>query len=174
MKRLTTIILFIMAILTTQASNHILVAYFSATGTTKSVAEQIALASDGELCPIEPVQPYTAADLDWTDKQSRTTLEMNDASARPEFKKTKENLDNYSVIYIGFPIWWYAAPRIINSFIEAYDLNGKTIIPFATSGSSAIAGCVKQLRGTYPNLRIEDGRLLNHASFEQIQSWVKQ
>lgn len=172
MKRFILSILTIMAISTTNAADKVLVAYFSATGTTKAVAEQIALATGGELMAIEPVQPYTDADLDWHDKYSRSTIEMQDLNARPAIKKTKDNLDAYSVVYVGFPVWWYVAPRIINTFLETYDLSGKTIIPFATSGGSGIAGCVAPLRKAYPNLHFEDGKLLNYPSYEEIQAWV--
>lgn len=173
MKRFILSILTIMAISTMNAADKVLVAYFSATGTTKAVAEQIALASGGELMAIEPVEPYTDADLDWRNKHSRSTIEMQDEHSRPAIKKTKDNLNDYSVVYIGFPVWWYVAPRIINTFIETYDLTGKTIIPFATSGGSGIAGCVAPLRKAYPKLRFEDGKLLNYASYEEIQAWVK-
>ena len=98
---------------------------------------------------------------------------MNDPAARPAIKKSKENLDGYSTIYLGFPIWWYVAPRIINTFLEAYDFTGKTIIPFATSGSSNISGAVKALRQTYSTLKIDDGRLLNSASYDDIVKWTK-
>lgn len=174
MKRFIFTILTIMALSNIHAADKVLVAYFSATGTTKAVAEQIALAANAELLPIEPVQPYTAADLDWNDKRSRSTLEMQNANARPAIKKDKENLDDYAVVYVGFPVWWYVAPRIINTFLETYDFSGKTIIPFATSGGSGIAGCTNALRKTYPNLHIEDGKLLNYTSFEDIQKWVKE
>lgn len=173
MKRFILSILTIMAISSMNAADKVLVAYFSATGTTKAVAEQIALATGGELMAIEPVQPYTDADLNWRDKQSRSTIEMQDENARPSIKKTKDNLDAYSVVYVGFPVWWYVAPRIINTFLETYDLSGKTIIPFATSGGSGIAGCVAPLRKAYPNLHFEDGKLLNYPSYEEIQAWVK-
>lgn len=173
MKRFILSILTIMAISSTNAADKVLVAYFSATGTTKAVAEQIALATGGELMAIEPVHPYTDADLNWRNKQSRSTIEMQDENARPAIKKTKDNLDAYSVVYVGFPVWWYVAPRIINTFLETYDLSGKTIIPFATSGGSGIAGCVAPLRKAYPNLHFEDGKLLNYPSYEEIQAWVK-
>jgi len=173
MKRLIVLILTIMSITSMHAGDKVLVAYFSATGTTKAVAEQIALASGGELVEIAPVQPYTSADLNWNDKKSRSTVEMNDENARPAIKKNKENLDGYNVVYVGFPVWWYVAPRIINTFLEAYDFTDKTIIPFATSGGSGIAGCTNALRKTYPKLHIEDGKLLNYTSYEEIQAWVK-
>lgn len=172
MKRKFLTIITIMALTTASAADKVLVAYFSATGTTKTIAEQIALATNGELLEITPVAPYTAADLDWHNKQSRSTIEMNDETARPAIRKTKENLDDYTVVYLGFPIWWYVAPRIINTFIETYDLTGKTIVPFATSGGSGIAGCTRALRKTYPTLHFDDGRLLNYASYDEIVRWT--
>ncbi len=172
MKRFIILFLTIMALTTTQAADKVLVAYFSATGTTKAVAEQIALAAGADLMAIEPVEPYTAADLNWRNKQSRCTKEMNDEQSRPAIRKTKENLNDYAVVYVGFPVWWYVAPRIVNTFLEAYSFEGKTIIPFATSGGSGIEGCTQALRRTYPALYIEDGKLLNHTSYDEIQAWV--
>lgn len=149
-----------------------LIAYFSATGTTKAVAEKIAAATGGELFAIEPQKAYTTADLDWTDKQSRTSIEMNDASSRPALKTKKVNIADYDTIYIGYPIWWYVAPHIIKSFIEAHNLKGKVIIPFATSGGSPIEPTVKELRESYPTLNIRDGKLLNRATDKAIREWV--
>lgn len=174
MKKLIISIFAIMAtISSTQAADKVLVAYFSATGTTKAAAELVARATNGELMAIEPTKAYTSADLNWHNQQSRSSVEMNDPTARPAIKKSKENLDGYSTIYLGFPIWWYVAPRIINTFLEAYDFTGKTIIPFATSGSSNISGAVKALRQTYPTLKIDDGRLLNSVSYDDIVKWTK-
>lgn len=149
-----------------------LVAYFSATGTTKAAAEKIAAATGGELFAIEPQKPYTQADLDWTDKQSRSSVEMSDASSRPALKAKKTDIAAYDTIYIGFPIWWYTAPRIINSFIEAHNLKGKVIFPFATSGSSSIEASVNDLRKSYPTLDIRDGKLLNRATDKTVREWV--
>lgn len=150
-----------------------LVAYFSATGTTKAVAEKIALATQGDLYAIEPMVAYTDADLDWRDKKSRSTIEMTDAKSRPEMKDTPIDLALYDTVYVGFPIWWYVAPRIINTFMEKFDLTGKVIVPFATSGSSSIENCVVELRKQYPSLNIQDGKLLNGATQEMIDAWVK-
>lgn len=111
-----------------------LVAYFSATGTTKRVAQKLAKAAGADLYEIEPAQPYTAADLDWTNKQSRSSVEMKDLKSRPAIANKVEDMKKYEIIYVGFPIWWYTAPTIINTFIESYDLKGKTVIPFATWG----------------------------------------
>lgn len=119
---------------------HILVAYFSATGTTARAAEKLANVTGGELYAITPAESYTSADLDWHDKQSRSSVEMNDPKSRPAIKGKKENIADYDVIFIGYPIWWDLAPRVIDTFIESYDLKGKTVIPFATSGGSTLSG----------------------------------
>ena len=116
----------------------VLVAYFSASGVTKGVAQQLAEVTGGTLHEIKPAQPYTDADLDWRDKKSRSTIEMQDKSSRPAITDKFANMGEYDVIYIGFPIWWYTCPTIINTFMEAYDFKGKTVIPFATSGGSSI------------------------------------
>ena len=150
----------------------VLVAYFSATGTTKVAAQKIAKQTGADLFAIEPTTPYTAADLDWTDKQSRSSLEMSDAAARPALRNTKSDIADYDIIYLGYPIWWNVAPRIINTFIEAHNLQGKTIIPFATSGSSQIEASVKALRQQYPKLTISDGALLNRATDTTISNWL--
>lgn len=136
------------------------VAYFSATGTTKAVAEKLAKEHKADLFRIEPKDAYTDADLDWRDKQSRSSLEMKDKKSRPELKKSK-SLASYDVIYIGYPIWWNLAPRIINTFIEQASLEGKTVIPFATSGGSTIENSVKVLNSTYPAVTWQAGMLLN-------------
>lgn len=137
----------------------VLIAYFSATGTTERVAKQLAGETGGELYKIEPEQPYTAADLDWTDPASRSSVENDRPQSRPAFKKLKQSLDGYDVVYLGYPIWWDQAPRVVNSFIEAYDLKGKTIRPFATSGGSGVDNSVKALKQTYPDLEWEKGKL---------------
>lgn len=150
-----------------------LVAYFSATGTTKQVAEKIAKATGGDLYAIEPTETYTDADLNWRDKKSRSTIEMNDPASRPAMKNTPVDMAQYDTVYVGFPIWWYVAPRIINTFVEKFDLSGKVLIPFATSGSSDIENSVVELRKQYPNLNWQDGKLLNGASQATIDTWVK-
>ena len=153
--------------------NKTLVAYFSATRTTERVAKMIASATGGELFRITPVKEYSEADLDWTDKESRCCRENDDPASRPEFLKSKESLDGYDVIYLGFPNWWNGAPRIINTFIEAYGLKGKTVIPFMTSGGSGIANSMKVLRAAYPDVNWKDGKLLNGVSQDDIDNWVK-
>ena len=149
-----------------------LVAYFSATGTTARAAEKVAKITGGELYAITPAQAYTPADLDWNNSQSRSSVEMNDPKSRPALKGKKENIADYDVIFIGYPIWWNLAPRIINTFIESHDLKGKTIIPFATSGSSAITGSAAALKKSYPALNWKEGRLLNRADEKSMRAWL--
>lgn len=149
-----------------------MVAYFSATGTTARAAEKLANVTGGELYAIVSAQPYTSADLDWNDKRSRSSVEMNDPKSRPAIKGRKENIADYDVIFTGYPIWWDLAPRIINTFIESHDLKGKTVIPFATSGGSTLAGSAAALKKTYPALNWREGRLLNRADEKSIRNWV--
>jgi len=158
----------------TQANTRILVAYFSATGTTAKVAEKLADATAGELHAIVPAQPYTASDLDWNDSSSRSSKETNNPSVRPAIGGKAFSTDRFDVVFLGYPIWWDMAPRIINTFIESHNLEGKTIIPFATSGSSGISNSIKVLKETYPHLQWKEGKLLNHASDNDIRKWVKQ
>ena len=150
-----------------------LVAYFSASGVTEGVAKQLAEVTGGDLHKIQPEQPYTEADLDWRDKQSRSSIEMKDKSSRPAITNKLTNMQDYDVIYVGFPIWWYTAPTIINTFMEAYDFKGKTVIPFATSGGSGIEKACEDLKTAYPDVNWKDGKLLNHASKEDLTKWVK-
>ncbi len=157
-----------------QSNHKILVAYFSATGTTARAAEKLADVTGGELYVIEPAQPYTSADLDWNNKRSRSSVEMNDSKARPAIKGSKENIADYDVVFIGYPIWWNLAPRIINTFIESHDLKGKTVIPFATSGGSTLAGSAAALKKSYPTLNWKEGRLLNRADEKSIRAWILQ
>lgn len=138
-----------------------LVACFSASGVTAGKAAQLARAVGAELYEIVPAVGYTAADLDWRDKQSRSTLEVNDAASRPALAGALPDLTAYDTVYIGFPVWWYTAPRIINTFLESGDFTGKTIALFATSGGSGIDGSVKDLKKQYPQLHIAGGKLLN-------------
>ena len=151
----------------------VLVAYFSATGTTAREAKLIADAESATLYEIQPEQPYTAADLDWQDKESRSSVEMNDDNARPAIKETIDNIGQYDVIFLGYPIWWDLAPRVINTFIESNDLKGKTVIPFATSGGSSINNSVNNLKSKYPDINWQEGRLLNGADQSTVNEWVK-
>lgn len=150
-----------------------LVAYFSASGTTKGVATLLAEVTGADLHEIKPEKPYTEADLDWRNNQSRSSVEMKDKKSRPAITGKIDNMDNYTTIYIGYPIWWYTAPTIINTFIEAYNLKGKTLIPFATSGSSPIKKSCDDLRAAYPDLTWKEGKLLNRATKQDIEAWVK-
>ena len=155
-----------------QTESKPLVVYFSATGTTAKAARMIAEVTGGTLYEIVPQQAYTSDDLDWNDRQSRSSVEMNNPQARPALKNTKLDVATYDVIFIGYPIWWNQAPRIINTFIESYNLKGKTLVPFATSGGSGISNSVRELKRTYPNLEWQDGKLLNGASQNAIKNWV--
>ena len=151
----------------------VLVAYFSASGTTKGVAQQLAEVAGADLHEIKPAQPYTDADLDWRNKQSRSSVEMQDRKSRPAITSKLQNMKDYDVVYIGFPIWWYTCPTIINTFIEAYDFQGKTVIPFATSGGSSIKKACTDLKAAYPNLNWKEGKLLNRTSKTDMQKWVE-
>lgn len=157
-----------------QTGSKPLVVYFSATGTTANVARVIADVTGGTLYEIVPQQAYTSKDLDWRDKQSRSSVEMNDPQARPALKGALPDVSGCKVIFIGYPIWWDQAPRIVNTVIESIDndLKDKTLIPFATSGGSGINNSVKELRNAYPHLNWQDGKLLNGASRKAIQNWA--
>ena len=155
-----------------QTEKKPLVVYFSATGTTARAARMIADVTGGTLCEIVPQQTYTSDDLDWNDKQSRSSVEMNNPDARPAVKDTKIDFAAYDVIFIGYPIWWNQAQRIINTFIESHDLKSKTLVPFATSGGSGINNSAEELKKTYPDLEWQKGKLLNGANCDVIRAWV--
>ena len=138
-----------------------LVAFFSASGVTAKAAAELAGIIGADVYEIVPKIPYTAADLDWTDRKSRSSLEMKDQNSRPDLKEDKPDLSRYDSIYIGFPIWWGVAPRIINTFMEDNDLSSKEIVIFATSGGSTLSPAVKDLQKRYPELDIKEGKLLN-------------
>lgn len=150
-----------------------LVAYFSATGTTKAAAEKLAQAVDADLHEIQPEQPYTDADLDWHNKQSRSSVEMKDKSNRPAIKNKVENMDQYTTVYIGYPIWWYIAPTIINTFVEQYNLEGKTVIPFFTSGGSGAGETMKYLTPSAPKANWKEPINLTGKSKGEIEKLVK-
>lgn len=154
-------------------ASRILVVYFSATGTTAKVAEDIADIAGGDLYELVPVEAYTDDDLDWNDRQSRSSVEMNNSKIRPSLKGKMESIRNYDIVFIGYPIWWNLAPRIVNTFIENHDLKGKQLIPFATSGGSAITNSVNTLKRTYPDLDWKEGKLLNHAGRDTLQKWIE-
>lgn len=150
-----------------------LVVYFSASGVTKGVAERIAAAAGADIAEIVPEQRYTDADLDWRNKQSRSSVEMQDKNSRPAIKKNISDISKYETIYIGFPIWWYTAPTIVNTFIESYDLTGKTIKLYATSGGSSIDKSASDLKASYPGLNFAAAKLLNSPSDDEINEFVK-
>ena len=151
----------------------VLVAYFSASGVTEGVAKQLAELTGGDLHKIQPEQPYTDADLDWRDKKSRSSVEMQDKNSRPAITNKLTNMQDYDVIYVGFPIWWYTCPTIINTFMEAYDFKGKTVIPFATSGGSNTKKACEDLKTTYPDVNWKEGKLLNNVSKKELEYWIK-
>lgn len=153
-------------------SSKTLVAYYSATGHTERTARVIAEVTGGRLYEIRPEQVYSDADLDWTDKQSRSSREHADASARPAIANNPADVAPYDTVFVGFPVWWDEAPRVINTFVEACNLEGKVLIPFATSGGSGIGPSVAALRKAYPNLNWQEGRLLNAASPDDVRSWL--
>lgn len=150
-----------------------LVAYFSASGVTKSAAEHLAKAAGADLFEIKPAVPYTRADLDWTNKKSRSSVEMNNPGSRPEIAERLSNMEDYDTVFIGYPIWWYVAPTIINTFVESYDFSGKTIIPFATSGGSGMGKTIEVLKPLCPGANWEKGKMLNRVSDRELEDWVK-
>ena len=149
--------------------SNTLVAYFSASGTTAKLAKTLASAANADLYEIKPEIPYTDADLNWNNSKSRSSIEMNDKTFRPAISGKVENMNQYDTIYVGFPIWWYVAPTIINTFLEQYDLSGKTIIPFATSGGSGIGRAEKSLREHCAKANWKQGKLVN----DNAGMWAK-
>lgn len=154
--------------------SKILVSYFSASGVTKRVAEKIANAINGNLFEIEPTQKYTLEDLDWTNKQSRSSIEMEDKTSRPQILNKVLNITEYNTVILGFPVWWYTAPTIINTFIEENNLEGKDIYVFVTSGGSGSEGSFKDLKNTYKNLKfISNKRFTGRENDEDYINWIK-
>ena len=150
-----------------------LVAYFSASGVTKKAAELLAKASGADIYEIAPKVPYTNADLNWRDKQSRSSVEMRDTSSRPEIADKNAKIEDYDTIFLGFPIWWYVAPTVINTFLESYDFSRKTIILFATSGGSKFGKAVDGLQKSAPKAMIKEGRILNgRLSEDELGKWA--
>jgi len=151
-----------------------LVAYFSASGITAKVAETLAEATGADIFEIVPKIPYTKADLNWQDKSSRSTIEMQDPHSRPAIAEKRDNMDEYNTIFIGFPIWWYVAPTIINTFLESYDLTGKTIVPFATSGGSGMGKTREKLQPSCPTAKLLDGRVFSGSVGKtELAAWVE-
>lgn len=157
-----------------EAAPDLLVAYFSATGTTRAAAEKIAsiIGTNAMLYEIKPEVPYTDADLDWRDSTSRSSVEMHNRSIRPALADTVADIQKYSVVFLGYPNWWNTAPTIINTFIESNDLKGKTVIPFMTSGGSNILNSEKELGEAYPGINWKKGLLMNNVSDEEVRDWI--
>lgn len=150
-----------------------LVAYFSATGTTAKVAETLADAIGADIYEIGPEIPYTEADLNWRDANSRSSVEMNDPHSRPAIAGKRDNMSDYDTIFVGFPIWWYVAPTIINTFLESYDMAGKTIIPFATSGGSGMGKTNEKLLPSCTGAKLVEGRVFkSFVSNDEMNQWV--
>lgn len=145
-------------------STKTLVTYFSATGTTEKVAKELAQKVGADLWEIKPAVPYTAADLDWMNKKSRSSVERADQSSRPEIGGSLENIGDYDTIFVGFPIWWYVAPTITNTFLESHDFSGKTIITFATSGGSGFGETLPKLKDSCPGATLKQGRLIKNSN----------
>ena len=151
-----------------------LVAFFSASGTTKGAAEKLAAAAGGDLYEIRPAVPYTSADLNWQDRRSRSSLERNNPSSRPELADKGADIAACDRIFLGFPIWWYTAPHIIRTFLEHTDFTGKTIILFATSGGSGLGNTARELASSCPGAAIKTGKMLNgRQSKEALRQWAE-
>lgn len=154
--------------------SKILVTYFSASGVTKNVADNIAKVVEGDLFEIEPKEKYTREDLDWRNKKSRSSVEMQNREYRPEIKEKSIDISNYDIILVGFPIWWGVAPTVVNTFLESKDFSDKTLIPFCTSGGSGMAYCENDLRRTYPNYTWKEGkRLIGNEDRDFIEEWIR-
>lgn len=157
-------------------NNRTLVAYFSATGNTAAVAERLATATGADLFEIKPVAPYTAEDLDWHNDKSRSSTEMADRGSRPEIASRVENMEQYDLVFVGFPIWWGREPSVVDTFLESYDFAGKTIVPFATSGSTpTTADADESIRAIVPNANVVTGkRFPNDVSADELKSWASE
>ena len=155
-------------------NNKVLVAYFSASGVTRGVAEIIGQSTGGTIFEIVPETKYSDDDLNWRNENSRSSVEMKDPSSRPAIVGKVENLSDYDIVFLGYPIWWNVAPHVVNTFIEANDLSGKTVVPFCTAGSSTIDNSVAELRKVLPNAKVLDGKkLFSHSTREDVDAWIK-
>lgn len=153
----------------------VLVAYFSASGVTAGVAEKLAKEIGAELFEIEPETPYTKADLDWMDKKSRSSVEMNDRECRPAIRSMAADMSQYDVIFVGFPVWWYREPSIIDTFMEAYDFGGKVVVPFATSGGSTIGDSGENMQALAPGAKVMHGkRFAASVSGQMLAAWASE
>ena len=177
MKRILITLAALMLVLTACGQNKkemkTLVAYFSATGTTEAVAKDLAKVTGGTLYEIKPEVKYTDADLDWRNKNSRSSIEMQDMNSRPAIVKDLKDAVSYDRIFIGFPVWWYTAPTIINTFIEEYGFEGQTVVFFATSGGSTIDKANKDFEAAYPEINWKEGKVLNGVSKKELKAWVE-
>ncbi len=155
-------------------SKKMLVAYFSASGVTAKVARKLSKTIGADLYEIKPEVPYSSADLDWTNQKSRSSVEMNDPASRPAIAGKMEGMEQYDVVFVGFPIWWYVAPTIINTFLECYDFSGKTIVPFATSGGSGMGKTNERLGPSCPGATLLKGKMLNGSlDQEELKAWAQ-
>lgn len=155
-------------------SKKLLVAYFSASGVTAKAAKKLSEAVQADLYEIKPEVPYTRADLNWMDKNSRSSIEMNDKTSRPAITGRMADMKEYDIVFVGFPIWWYVAPTIINTFLESYDFSGKTIIPFATSGGSGMGQTNENLKPSCPKATLMPGKMLNgRLSEDELKKWAE-
>ena len=155
-------------------SKKMLVAYFSASGVTAKAAWKLSEAAGADLYEIKPEIPYSREDLDWMDKKSRSSMEMNDPASRPVIAGKMEDMEQYEVVFVGFPIWWYVAPKIINTFLESYDLSGKTVIPFATSGGSGMGKTNEKLQPSCPGAKLLEGRVFKSGTGKaELSAWVE-
>ncbi len=153
--------------------SKVLVAYFSAGGSTARVASNLASVVSADLFEIRPEVPYTSADLNWNNKNSRSSVEMNDRNCRPAIAAKVENMDQYDVVFVGFPIWWYREPSIIDTFMEAYDFSGKTVVPFATSGGSGLGNSSKNMQALAKGAKVVEGKRFNvRASQDELKNWA--
>lgn len=153
---------------------RVVVCYFSATGTTRAQAEKLAKLLEADIYEIEPVEPYTEADLDWTDKNSRSTIEMNDPTSRPAIKQVPDSIADYDYVFLGYPNWWNLAPTVVNSFLDQANLDGVKVVPFMTSGGSSIENSEEVLHEAYPNIKWIKGRLLIDPKESTLSAWVKE
>ena len=155
--------------------SKLLVAYFSAGGTTAKVAEKLAKAINADTFEIKPEVPYTSEDLNYMDSKSRSSIEMNDKSCRPPIVEKKDNMAQYDVVFVGFPVWWYREPSIIDTFMESYDFSGKTVVPFATSGGSGIGSSGKNMQSFAPGAKVVAGKRFNTGVSEsELKNWAKE
>lgn len=154
--------------------SNVLVAYFSASGTTARVARALADAVGADLFEIVPEQPYSSADLDWTDKKSRSSVEMNDESCRPAIASAVADMGSYDAVFLGFPVWWYVEPRIVDTFLESYDFSGKAVVPFATSGGSGLGRAPERMQQLAPGASVRGGKLLNgRQNADGLRAWAQ-